>query len=628
MSESQDNKRITHQFLQVVRATETWADRIFVPALLGIAIVYAAMQALDGSWIHVIIPGFSIALLLALSTNHWLQFNILGQPFSRKHALYVALFWIYSLLWLELLLGLTATPSTGKGSQFYYVLLLMFLMVTWRMALTLLLLTRWGFRTFITEIPIWEQLLVVVNEVLAGGLLAYIGGGLLAQILQPDVFSLRIDPLYNLGLLGVIALYYLGMQLMWLQQWNNWFSRNEVWVGMARLLAPLALFVISLEIAKRFARLSDPRTVNLLGGKEVDLTVLALAPIVWLVIVVLVFLVYTGRRGLRQRFLPDELLEQFPVGLKRVFSSVSDMDMLLILGLLSTFIPAHFFLVDDQNVGLLDILRQQIFQQGSAFIETSEQALALIFTIPFYMVILLLLVLYAIVISRSTLPAEKRNELVTKLPNGFLIVMVIMLYLCAVPFTRVLTSGRLPRLPQDLGAILVFYVLIPLLILYFHYFLLVRIPYGRGQARWRERSQAVIRAQLITTENSIAYLSERIRQLETEWRDAKSTESPATTAKRLDLLYHYVEINSERDNLNMNKLRVLSELQELTENEIEIPLAIARLPTRIIRYGIPLLLAINIYQWAVVGDGLKQLANSPNINIVDFFRIILQQTQF
>jgi hypothetical protein len=346
------------------------------------------------------------------------------------------------------------------------------------------------------------------------------------------------------------------------------------------------------------------------------------------VLLVITFLVCTSGRGLRQRFLPDELMEELPNKLKRVLSSVSDMDIFLILGVFSMLIPGHFFLIDDDTVGFLDTLRQQIFQSGSGLIQTSEQARAVLFSLPFYVLIVGVLALYAFVISRSSLPADKRNELVAKLPNGFLIVLIITLYLCAIPFTQALTEGRLPRLPQDTGRILAFYVVIPLVLLYAHYLLLVRIPYGRGQTRWRERAQAVIRSQLVTLENSIAYHSERIRALEAEWRDTRATESPQTTARRMDILYHYVEINSERDNLNMNKIRVLAELQEITEGDLDVPLALARLPIRVVQYGIPLLLAINIYQWAVLSGGLREIVENPNINIVEFFRIILQQAQF
>lgn len=629
MSNKPDRKRITHQFLRVVKISqETPFNRIFVPVLLAIGIVYSGIQLLQGDTLGALLPGFSVVLLLVLATNTALQRRLMGEAFGYRHALYIALFWGYTLLWITLLRMLDTAPSTGKQSQFFYVLLIMFAALNQRMALTLFMLTRRGSRLFITALPLWEQALVAFNEVLAVGLLAYVGGGFLAQALQPNVFTLQFNPLYVVGALFVMSAYYIGTQLMWLSRWNAWLSRNEIWVGLARLFAPAALLLLTLEITRRFNRLSDPRTVDLLGGKEFDLAVLALTPVVWLVIFVIILLVYTSRRGLRQRLLPDELLEQFPAGLKRFFSSVSDMDILLILAVLATSIPAHLILLDDSRVGFLDSLRQQIFQQGSALLETSEQALSLLFTIPFYCFLVLLLGLYAYVMSRSSLSAEKRNELVALLPNGSLIILIITLYLFAIPLTNVLTSGRLPRLPQDLGSIMVFYVLIPLVLLYFHYFLLVRLPYVRGQSRWRAHTEAVIRAQLVTTENSIGYLSERIKQLETDWLDNRVTETPETFSRRLDILYHYVEINSERDTLNMNKLRVLSELQALNNDQMEVPLAIAKLPGRVVRYGIPLLLAINIYQWAIVGDGLKEIANNPNISVVEFFRIILQQTQF
>jgi hypothetical protein len=630
-----DEKRstITHQFLQVVQISEdSRLDRILVPVLMGLGIIYAALQTLHGNWLPAIITAVCVVALVALAGYKPLQVRVLGRAFNRRHASYVALLWVYGLLWLTMVGLLSITPSTGKGSQFFYVLVILFVALNLRLICTALMLTRWGYNLFITAIPIWEQILVAINEAVAAGLFAYVAGGLLAQILQPRIFTLRLDPVYSAGLLAVTGLYYLGMEVMWLQRGNNWLSRKDVWVDLARLLAPLALIVVSLEIYKRFTRLADARTANLLGTRDLDLAVLALSPIVWLMIALIAYMVYTSNQGLRERFLPDELLDLLPTGLKRGLSTISDMDMLLILGLLSTAIPAHLFLLDDQQVGIIDTLRQQILQRGSALIETSEQALALLFTMPFYVLILLLLILYAYAISRTSLSAQKRNELVEKLPNGFLIILIITLYLCAIPFTQVLTEGRLPRLPQDLGRILAFDILIPLVLLYAHYFLLVRIPYGRGQARWRERTQASLKAQLVTTESSIAFLTDKIKQLDHDWHSISIaenvTESAAALQKRLDILYRYVEINSERDTLNMSRLRLISEVQELNEGELEIPLAIARLPTRVVQYGIPLLLAIQIYQWAILNDGLRDLANNPNINIFQFFQTILKQTQF
>lgn len=626
---SREMKRITHQFLQVVSINDDkLLTRVLLPGFLTVGVIYGAVQALRGDWAGALLPGVYVALLLILATNRSLQNRLLGQAFNRRHAVYIALLWGYALLWLAIVRLLDATPSTGKNSPFFYVLVLLFFALNFRILLMLFMLTPRGYRIFITEIPLWEQMLVVVNEILAAGMLAYIGGGYLAQILQPDVFTLRFDPLYAFGLLGIVALYYLGMQIMWVQRWNDWLSQNAVWVRLARLFAPLAMIVITLEIARRFDRLSDPRTVDLLGGQDFDLAVLALSPVIWLIMLLIVILVYTGQQGIRQRVLPDDLLEELPRGPKRWLSSISDMDMLLILGLLSLLIPAQLFLADDAQIGFLDTLRQQIFQQASALIDTSEQALALIFTIPFYLLIVALLSLYAYVMLRVSLSAEKRRALVARLPNGFLIIMIITLYLCAIPFTQVLTEGRLPKLPQDLGRILVFYVLIPLVLLYAHYYVLVRLPYLRGQSRWRARAEAVIRSQLVTAENSIAYLTEQIGDLEQNWKQLTLDGSARSTERRMEVLYRFVEINSQRDNLNMHKLRILSELQDLTDEELEIPLSIAKLPTRVVRYGIPLLLGINIYQWALVNGGLQEITNNPNLNVIEFFQIILQQTQF
>lgn len=626
---SDQRKRITHQFLQVITISDDkLLNRLLLPLFLTGGILYSAVQALQANWAEVLLPGVSVAFLLLLGTNRALQKRLLGQPFNRRHAIYIALLWAYTLLWLSIVRLLDATPSTGKDSPFFYVLIILFFALNLRMLLTLFMLTARGFGIFITSIPLWEQVLVVINELLAAGLLAYIGGGLLAQLLQPQVFTLRLEPIYSFGLLGAAGLYYLGMQVMWVQRWNDWLSQNVIWVRLARLFAPLVIVALTLEIIRRFDRLSDLRTVNLLGGQEFDLAVLALSPVIWLVLFLIVILVYTGQKGIRQRILPDELLEELPLVAKRWLSSISDMDMLLILGVLALLIPAHLFLVDDAQIGFLDTLREQIFLRASAIIDTSEQALALIFTIPFYILIIALLSLYAYVMLRSSLASEKRNALVTKLPNGFLIIMIITLYLCAIPFTQALTEGRLPQLPQDLGRILVFYVLIPLMLLYGHYYVLVRLPYVRGQTKWRERAETVIRSQLVTTENSITYISEQIKELEGTWRKLTLDGSHRSTERRMEILYRFVEMNSQRDNLNMNKLRVIAELQELTEDEMEIPLSIAKLPTRVVQYGIPLLLAINVYQWALVNGGLQEITNNPNLNVIEFFQIILQQTQF
>ena len=74
---------------------------------------------------------------------------------------------------------------------------------------------------------------------------------------------------------------------------------------------------------------------------------------------------------------------------------------------------------------------------------------------------------------------------------------------------------------------------------------------------------------------------------------------------------------------------MLDERQQLTEiSEAPVSLAIAQLPTRVVSVGIPLLLAFKVYEWAVVNDGLREIANNPNITVIEFFQTILRQAQF
>ena len=246
-----------------------------------------------------------------------------------------------------------------------------------------------------------------------------------------------------------------------------------------------------------------------MGSSGIDLAILALAPVIWLLVLVSVIIVYTSGRGLRQRFLPDLLLERLPRRIADFLRSISDMDLLLIVGLLATLIPVYLLLFGDSG-GVIGALRAQILQRGSALIETSEQALALLFAIPFYLLIVALLALYGIALSQQTLAARDRDELVAKLPIGFLIVLIITLYLFAIPFSQVLTEGRLPQLPQDLGRILLFNILLPLMLLYAHYFILVRQPYSRGQKRWRERQSQHYSTELTGIDQQIRSLNAEI----------------------------------------------------------------------------------------------------------------------
>lgn len=600
-------------------------DRLILIGVLFAGVVYAGWQALSQDWAEVALMLGSIFVLTLFSASRRLRDAVIGEPFTRRHAVYIIFFWAHSVAWLNVMRLLAGRPWTGKDSTLTYTLLIAALALGWMMTRSLLTLTRPFHRRFITAIPIWEQFLVAANEVIAAGLLAFFGANTLVRLLQPQVFTTRFDALYTLALGSVIVLYYVGMQFMWVQRLNDLLSQNHVWVRLARLFAPLLLLVGVLVIRRRFIARADPRTADLLGDGELNLAVLALAPVIVLVIVVLLYLIYTGGRGLRQRFLPDLLLDRLPARIGRVLRSVSDMDMLLILALLLTSIPAYIFLLGDAG-GVIGALRAAILQRGSALIETSEQALALLFAMPFYALIVLLLALYALVISRSALPAAEREEIVRSLPIGFLIVLIITLYLFAVPFSQVVTEGRLPQLPQDLVRILAFNIVIPLVLLYAHYFVLVRIPYRRGQTAWREHQAGRLNEQLDVIDRQIEALNRELALLDRAWQTGRAG---ADQTRQLESLYRYVQLNSRRDDLNMQRLQVVAERQGLTElSETPISVTVARLPVRVVSVGIPLLLAIQLYQWAVVNNGLREIVNNPNVTVVDFFRTLLSQLQF
>lgn len=622
-----DRKRITHQFMQSVQISESRFDRVLVPALMMIGIIYTAWQALAGDWLETIVMGIGVALLVALAASRWLQMRVLGMAFNRRHALYVVMLWVYLILFINFLRLLPLTSPTGKNSSAYWALVIGLAAIGWMIVRTLTIFTRRGYRLFITKIPIWEQILVALNEFIAIGLLAVFGGNLLVRLFQPSVFTTRFDALYTISLGGAILLYCFGMQMMWVARWNDWLSQNRVWVRIARLFAPFVFLVGVLIIARRVVERSDPRSASLLGDSASNMAILAVAPVILLVIGVVTFLVYTSNRGLRQRFLPDALLEKLPARLGKFLSTVSDMDMLLILALMATAIPTNLFLLGDAR-GVIGSLRQQILQRASSLIETSEQALALLFALPFYLLIIILLILYAIVIARQTLSAQEREELVSRLPIGFLIILIITLYLFAVPFRQVLTEGRLPQLPQDLGRILAFNIIIPLALLYAHYFVLVRIPYRRGQGRWRNDHHVNLAVQLDNLERRIEQVNREIEQLDRSWHLGASIHG-ASAENSMDILYRYVKLNSLRDDLNMRRLQLVAERQQLAEiSEAPISMDVARLPVRIVTYGIPLLFIIQFYQWAIINNGLREIVNNPNITILDFFRAILQNFNF
>lgn len=624
MAQKPDRKRITTEtLLSAVATGDSRFDRAVVPVLMGIGVLHIIARVALGDPIGLAVAIGGVVLLIALAADTPVRRRLVGDRFTRTHALHVLFMWVYAAIWIAVARRFTHAPLEGKASEQTYFFLNLLIAVAWMFLRSLLVQTRAFFSRFSTGIPLWEQVLLAINEMIAAGLAGTVAASALVRTFQPHVFSLHADTLYSGGLLAVTLIYYFGMQLMWTQRWNDWLSRSRVWLRLARLVAPLTLLVCTLLIYRRFLEQGDPRTSGLLGDNQVDLAVLSITPVLWLLIGVLIVIVFISHRGLRERFLPRYLLDRLPPPLAKFLDTISDMDMLLILGVLSTFIPANLFLLGDTG-GVIGLLRQQILQRGSGLIETSEQALALLFTLPFYVLVVALLALYGFSLSRDALPADDREALVRQLPIGFLIVLIITLYLFAVPFSQVLTEGRLPELPQDLGRILAFNIVIPLLLLYAHYYVLIRSPYARGQKRWRERQGQILSSQLDDIQRGIQTVSLQISAIDQRWQRNR-----APDAQSMDTLFRYMQLNSQRDDLNMQRLRLLDERQQLAEiSETPVSVAVARLPVRIVSIGIPLLLAIQIYQWAILNEGLRRIIDDPNLTIFDFFRAILKQTQF
>ena len=613
-----DPKRATQEMLLAMSLSPSPIDRLLTPGLLLLAALAAALRLLAGDWPNALYTIFCAALLFGLAAFPASSERLLGTTFSRRHAFVIVLLWLYGTAGIAIVRALSSAPATGKDSAAFYGLLLTAITVVIMLLRAALLLTPRGSRFFVTRIPLWEQALVAANEAVAAILLALFFGPLLAHAAEPGVFTLRVDALYTLAVGAVLALYYAGMQVMWTQRGNDWLSQTAVWVRLARLLTPPGILIIVVVLARPFIERGDPRSARLLGGGA-DVAVLALAPVILLLVLVVTLLVYTGRDGLRQRFLPDGLLERLPPRLRRFLSSISDMDMLLILGVMVTVIPLALLL--DGSGGLLEDLRRQILQSSGALIESSEQALALLFALPFFAVVLALLTLYAFAISRKSLSARDRDALVSKLPFGFLLIFLIALYLFAVPFTQVVTEGRLPRLPQDSVRIILFNILIPLILLYAAYFTFVRIPYRRGQNRWRTIQNGALDGELTRLDERIAGLNRELGGIEERWHNA-----PAEGAARTSLLFHYVQLNGIRDDLNMRRLQALGERQQLFElSETPVSLAVARLPVRVVSIGVPLLIALQVYQWAVLNNGLRQIVEDPNATVLDFLQALFQQ---
>ena len=573
---------------------------------------------LAGNWPEALFTIACTALLFTLAAFPKVQAWLLDAPYGRRHDFVIVLLWLYGSAAIAVARGLADAPTSGKDSPAFYGLLLAGVAVGIMIVRAVLLLTPRGARLFITRIPLWEQALVAVNEVVAAVLLSLFFGPLLAHAAEPTVFTLRVDLIYTLAVGAVLVLYYAGMQVMWLQRGNDWLSQTAVWVRLARLLTPAGILIVVVVLVRPFIERADPRSAELLGSGA-GVAVLALAPVILLLVIVIALLVYSSSSGIRQRFLPDLLLEELPPNLRKLLGTISDMDLLLILAMLATLIPVALLL--EGSGGLLADLRLQILRSSGELIETSEQALALLFALPFYALIFAALGLYAYAISRKTLSARDRDALVAKLPLGFLIILIIALYLFAVPFTQVIAEGRLPRLPQDSVRIILFNILIPLVLLYATYFVFVRIPYRRGQNRWRDIQQNALTRDLARLDDRIAGLNRELAGLEERWRSA-----PPDGPARTDMLFHYVQLNGIRDDLNMRRLQSMGERQQLFElSETPVSLAVARLPIRIVTIGVPLLIALQVYQWAVLNNGLRQIVENPNATVLDFLQALVSQ---
>jgi hypothetical protein len=297
---------------------------------------------------------------------------------------------------------------------------------------------------------------------------------------------------------------------------------------------------------------------------------------------------------------------------------------LLLFGVLMLTIPLQLFVFN--STLLIGSLQQQLAGQN-ALIDTSEQALAFIFSLPFYVLAVALLVLYAFGIARADISAKERDALVERLPITPLIIFIITLYLAAIPFSQVLTSGEILSVRENLGFILAFDILIPLILLYAHYFVLVRLPYGRGQSRWRTREARRLENDLQAIDDRLASLQVQIDHGETIWKNRGNLRT--SQPQQIDMLHDLIILNGERDRLNMERLRIIRERQELAEvSEAPVSLAVANLPARVFSLGIPLVLAFKIYEWAIVNDGLREVANNPNLGVLEFFQEILENTNF
>ena len=619
----------TNRLLRAVRPPNPNTLHNSVILLTLASMVYGVVLIARADWqaFLIFLPAGGTLILL----GYWkgMQDRILKQPLNASHLLQLGLYMLLSPLCLFLVRSLMVLPSIGKDSQLFYVLVMVAGGVGFMAGRALL--TVWIPRLYqliSTDILLWEQALLALNELIAIILMGAVWSGGSVRFLQPDIFTLRINAVYSIALLGMTFFYYVGIQLMWFQFWNDLLTRSSVAVILIRAFSPIVLFVVSMVIWFNFTDRADPRTSSLIQSEYINFAILSLAPVLWLLVATVMYLGYSGSRGMGRLLITENLLSQLPTRLRNTLREVSDANLVLILVLVATLIPVLLVLFGDSG-GVVGIARQTILQRGSALVETSEQALAILFISPFYLLILFLMILYAGVIWRASLSADQRDTLMHELPIGLLIILIITLYLFAVPFTQVFTEGRIPTLERDLGRILAYYFLVPLLLLYIHYFVLVRYPYARGQRVWREQQAKALDRELQEVERSIQRLNTEVDRMDNRWKTSTGGTSPTQLENRLTILYRYVQVNGERDDLNMRRSEILSKKQQLNEiNETPQSVSVARLPLRIISIAIPLLFAFQIYQWVILNRGLQDIVNDPNLTFSKFIQILTNNIQF
>jgi hypothetical protein len=132
---------------------------------------------------------------------------------------------------------------------------------------------------------------------------------------------------------------------------------------------------------------------------------------------------------------------------------------------------------------------------------------------------------------------------------------------------------------------------------------------------------------LTEIDTRLTELQVQINQGEAVWNNRGNLRT--NHDEQIDTLHDLIFLNGERDRLNMERLAIVRERQELAEvSETPVSLAVARLPARVFSLGIPLVLTFKIYEWAIVNDGLREVANNPNIGVLEFFQTILENTNF